>query len=119
MSRYLLRRALHSLGVMFVVVILVFFVGRMVGDPARLMLPLDARPEQFESLRERLGLNEPLLYQFTSFISGAVRGDFGDSFWQQAPALDLVIERLPATLLLAAATMCIALPTAILLGALA
>lgn len=119
MSRYLLRRALHSLGVVLVVVVLVFFVGRLVGDPARLMLPLDARPEQFESLRERLGLNDPLLQQFFTFITGALRGDFGQSYWQQVPALGLVIERLPATMLLAAATMCIALPLAILLGALA
>ena len=119
MSRYVLRRAVHSLGVTFVVVVLVFLVGRMVGDPARLMLPIDARPEQFESLRERLGLNEPLLAQFFAFLFGAIRGDFGQSYWQRVPALDLVLSRLPATLMLAAATMAIALPSAILLGALA
>jgi peptide/nickel transport system permease protein len=117
--RYVLRRSIHSIGVAFVVVVLVFFVGRMVGDPARLMLPVDALPEQFESLRERLGLNEPLLTQFFAFLGGAMSGDFGDSFWQKVPALDLVLSRLPATLLLAAATMAIALPSAILLGALA
>jgi peptide/nickel transport system permease protein len=104
---------------MLVVVTLVFFVGRMVGDPATLMLPVDARPEQFDDLRERLGLNEPLLTQFFAFMGGALRGDFGNSFWQQVPALELVLARLPATLLLAAATMAIALPSAILLGALA
>lgn len=119
MSRYVLRRAVHSLGVTLVVLILVFLVGRMVGDPARLMLPVDALPEQFESLRERLGLNEPLLSQFFAFIAGAVRGDFGQSFWQKVPALNLVLSRLPATLMLAAATMAIALPSAIFLGALA
>jgi len=116
---YVLRRSVHSLIVMLVVVTLVFFVGRMVGDPATLMLPVDARPEQFDDLRERLGLNEPLLTQFFAFMGGALRGDFGNSFWQQVPALELVLARLPATLLLAAATMAIALPSAILLGALA
>lgn len=119
MSRYLMRRAFHSLGVTLTVIILVFFVGRLVGDPAALMLRVDAPPEQFEELRERLGLNEPLWVQFVSFLTGAVQGDFGDSFWQQVPALGLVLERLPATLLLATATMAIALPGAILLGALA
>ena len=119
MIRYVFRRSIHSIGVAFVVVVLVFLVGRMVGDPARLMLPVDALPEQFESLRERLGLNEPLLTQFFAFLGGAMSGDFGDSFWQKVPALDLVLSRLPATLLLAAATMAIALPSAILLGALA
>ena len=119
MLSYVLRRSVHSLIVMLVVVTLVFFVGRMVGDPATLMLPVDARPEQFDDLRERLGLNEPLLMQFFAFMGGALRGDFGNSFWQQVPALELVLARLPATLLLAAATMAIALPSAILLGALA
>ncbi len=119
MLSYVLRRSVHSLIVMLVVVTLVFFVGRMVGDPATLMLPVDARPEQFDDLRERLGLNEPLLTQFFAFMGGALRGDFGNSFWQQVPALELVLARLPATLLLAAATMAIALPSAILLGALA
>lgn len=119
MLSYVLRRSVHSLVVMLVVVTLVFFVGRMVGDPAALMLPVHARPEQFESLRERLGLNEPLLAQFLTFMGGALRGDFGNSFWQQVPALELVLSRLPATLLLAAATMAIAIPSAILLGALA
>ena len=119
MLSYVLRRSVHSLIVMLVVVTLVFFVGRMVGDPATLMLPVDARPEQFDDLRERLGLNEPLLTQFFAFMGGALRGDFGNSFWQQVPALELVLARLPATLLLAATTMAIALPSAILLGALA
>jgi len=59
------------------------------------------------------------LTQFFTFLAGALRGDLGDSFWQKVPALDLVLSRLPATLLLAAATMAIALPSAIMLGALA
>ena len=119
MSRYVLRRTVHSMGVALVVLVLVFFVGRLIGDPAVLILPVDARPEQVAELRERLGLNAPLTTQFLTFITGAVRGDFGVSFWQQVPALELVVERLPSTLLLAAATMAIAVPIAILLGALA
>ena len=119
MTRYVLRRTVHSMGVALVVLVLVFFVGRLIGDPAVLILPVDARPEQVAELRERLGLNAPLTTQFLTFITGAVRGDFGVSFWQQVPALGLVIERLPSTLLLAVATMAIAVPIAILLGALA
>ena len=119
MTRYVLRRAFHSVGVALTVLVLVFFVGRMIGDPAVLILPVDARAEQVEELRERLGLNAPLSTQFLTFVTGAVRGDFGVSFWQQVPALGLVLERLPSTLLLAAATMAISIPLAILLGALA
>ena len=119
MTRYVLRRAFHSVGVALTVLVLVFFVGRMIGDPAVLILPVDARAEQVEELRERLGLNAPLSTQFLTFVTGAVRGDFGVSFWQQVPALGLVFERLPSTLLLALATMAISIPLAILLGALA
>ena len=119
MTRYVLRRAVHSLGVALIVLVLVFFVGRLIGDPAVLILPVDARAEQVAELRERLGLNAPLATQFLTFITGAVRGDFGLSFWQQVPTLGLVFERLPSTLLLAAATMAISIPLAILLGALA
>ena len=107
MTRYVLRRAFHSVGVALTVLVLVFFVGRMIGDPAVLILPVDARAEQVEELRQRLGLNAPISTQFLTFVTGAVRGDFGVSFWQQVPALGLVFERLPSTLLLAAATMAI------------
>jgi peptide/nickel transport system permease protein len=98
---------------------MVFFVGHMVGDPARLMLPPDAKPESVEKLREDLGLNDPLGEQFGRFIGGALRGDFGDSYWQKAPALPLALERLPATLLLAGVVILIAVPVAILLGSIA
>ena len=63
MTRYVLRRAFHSVGVALTVLVLVFFVGRMIGDPAVLILPVDARAEQVEELRERLGLNAPLSTQ--------------------------------------------------------
>ena len=53
MTRYVLRRAFHSVGVALTVLVLVFFVGRMIGDPAVLILPVDARAEQVEELRER------------------------------------------------------------------
>ena len=81
MTRYVLRRAFHSVGVALTVLVLVFFVGRMIGDPAVLILPVDARAEQVEELRERPGLNAPLSTQFLTFVTGAVRGDFGVSFW--------------------------------------
>lgn len=119
MVQYVTRRLLHSVGVALAVVVLVFFAGRMIGDPARLMLSVDASPEQFESVRDDLGLNEPLGVQFVEFLSGAVQGDFGESFWQKVPAFGLVLERLPATIYLAAVTMALAVPLAIVLGAFA
>ena len=88
----------------------------LVGDPVDLMLRPEATEEQRQALRERLGLNDPILVQFGRFVSGAVRGDFGESIWQRVPALPVVLDRLPATLYLATATLLLAVPLSILLG---
>jgi peptide/nickel transport system permease protein len=88
----------------------------LVGDPASLMLRPEATEEQRQAVRERLGLNDPILVQFGRYFSGAVRGDFGESIWQRVPALPVVLSRLPATLYLASATLLLAVPLAILLG---
>lgn len=117
--RYILRRLFQSLFVMLGVLILVFIVGRMVGDPVRLILGVEAKEEQIERLREDLGLNDPLIEQFWDFIQGVARGDFGESFWQDAPALPLVLERIPRTLYLAASTMALAVPLGVILGCIA
>jgi peptide/nickel transport system permease protein len=96
--------------------VVVFFVTHLVGDPASLMLRPEATEEQRQAVRDRLGLNDPLYVQFVRFVSGAVRGDFGDSIWQRVPALPIALDRLPATLYLASATLLLAVPLAILLG---
>jgi peptide/nickel transport system permease protein len=96
--------------------VVVFFVTHLVGDPASLMLRPEATEEQRQAVRDRLGLNDPLYVQFGRFVSGAVRGDFGDSIWQRVPALPIALDRLPATLYLASATLLLAVPLAILLG---
>jgi peptide/nickel transport system permease protein len=88
----------------------------LVGDPVDLMLRPEATEEQRQALRERLGLNDPILIQFGRFVSGAVRGDFGESIWQRVPALPIVLNRLPATLYLTSATLLLAVPLSILLG---
>src|SRR5918994_3200711 len=88
----------------------------LVGDPVDLMLRPEATEEQRQAVRERLGLNDPILVQFGRFCGGVVRGDFGDSIWQRVPALPVVLDRLPATLYLASATLLLAVPLAILLG---
>lgn len=110
---------MHSVLVAFAVIALVFLAGRMIGDPARLMLPVDAQPEQFASLRDSLGLNDPLYIQFWEFVKGAVQGDFGDSYWQKTPALELALDRLPNTIFLAAVTIALAFPLAVVMGAIA
>jgi peptide/nickel transport system permease protein len=107
---------MHSILILLGLVIVVFFVTHMLGDPARLMLRPEATEEQVQALRDSLGLNDPLYVQFGRFISDLARGDFGDSIWQRVPALPIVLDRVPATLYLAGVTMVIAFPLAVLLG---
>ncbi len=94
----------------------VFFVTHLLGDPASLMLRPEATEEQRQALRESLGLNDPLLVQFGRYMGDLARADFGNSIWQRVPAMDIVLDRLPATLYLAGATLIVAIPLAVLLG---
>jgi ABC-type dipeptide/oligopeptide/nickel transport system permease component len=116
MQRYLLSRVFQSLLLMIGVLILVFFIVRLTGDPARLMMPRDASPEDMEAFREAMGFNDPLHEQFFTYMKGATVGDFGRSLHYRAPAMSLVLERLPATLELALAAITFALIFAIPLG---
>ena len=103
------RRLLQIIPVLIAISIVTFMLTRLSGDPSALLLPLDAPPEQREQLREDLGLDEPLPVQYLRFMQGALQGDFGDSFRYQVPASEIVLERAPATLTLAAAALFIAL----------
>jgi peptide/nickel transport system permease protein len=97
-------------------VVLVFFVTHLLGDPVRLMLRPEATQEQADALRKSLGLNDPLMVQFGRFMRDLARGDFGDSLWQRVPALPIVLQRLPKTLYLTGVTMAVAMPLAVILG---
>jgi len=106
----------HSIFILVGLVVAVFFVTHLLGDPARLMLRPEATEEQVQQLRDSLGLNDPLLVQFGRFMGDIARGDIGDSMWQRVPAMDIVIDRVPATLYLAGVTLLLAIPLAVFLG---
>lgn len=117
MLRYATRRVLESVLLMLGVLALVFFLVRLTGDPVSLIIPMDAPMEQREAFREIMGLNEPLLVQFWSFMSGAVQGDLGTSLRRRGEAnLDLILERLPATVQLALSALAFAVVVAVPLG---
>ncbi len=101
MGRYILRRFWHGAIVIFGVTITVFVVTRLVGDPVKVMLPLEATLEQRAAFEKRLGLDRPIAVQFVEFMGDIVRMDFGDSLWQHRPAMEIVLEKLPRTLTLA------------------
>jgi peptide/nickel transport system permease protein len=116
---YLVWRSLHSLLLLWLVTVVVFGLLHLTpGDPASLMLGEQATPEQIRDLRHALGLNEPLITQYARFLGQAVRGDFGTSIRAQRPALDVVLERLPATLLLAAGAFTFAVSLGMPIGVL-
>jgi peptide/nickel transport system permease protein len=119
MTAYLIRRLIHSCFVLIGVSLLVFIVGRMIGDPARLMLPLEASEAQIQELRARLGFDQPIYVQLGRYVLDLLRGDFGTSIWQGVPAMDLVLSRFPATAYLTAAVVAFSLLVALPMGVIA
>jgi peptide/nickel transport system permease protein len=119
MTAYLIRRLLQSILVIVGVSVVVFIITRAIGDPARMMMPLEATDEQVEQFREHMGFNDPIWVQFWDWAKKAVRGDFGDSLWQRTPAMGLVLERMPATLLLCFTAITLAVLASLPLGILA
>ncbi|MES1043576.1 ABC transporter permease [Heyndrickxia oleronia] len=116
MKKYLVKRLLQIVPVLFIITFVVFVLVYLAGDPVALMLPEDASEADREALRTALGLNQPFLYQYFHFIGDLIQGNFGTSFRYHQEALPLVLERLPATFELAAASMLIAIIIAIPLG---
>src|SRR5215210_7293395 len=105
MGSYVLARVVDSVLIAIGVSVIVFLLTHLTGDPARLMLPLDATEAQVQAFRDRLGLNDPLPIQYAHFLAGAVHGDFGTSLRSGQPALGLVLDRLPATFQLAVGSL--------------
>ena len=96
--------------------VIVFFLVRLSGDPAALMMPLDASDEEVAQLRTALGFNRPLPVQYLEFLTRGVSGDFGTSIRHQQPAMGMVLGRMPATLQLLGMSLLIALIVAIPMG---
>jgi len=116
MKGYILKRLFHSIFVLVGISLVVFIILHLTGDPAALLMPMDATPEQVAQFRKEMGFTDPIIVQYWRFFKGTLRGDFGQSFRHSQPALDLVMERMPATIQLTAAAMVIALVVAIPVG---
>ncbi|MEZ5934736.1 MAG: ABC transporter permease [Alphaproteobacteria bacterium] len=98
---------------------LVFFLARLTGDPSHLLLPIDASEEIRQAFAERHGFDQPLLVQFGNFLWDLVHLDFGISLRQQRSAMEAALEAFPTTLKLAGVAMAIATLLAIIVGSLA
>lgn len=119
MQKFLAKRATASAVSLIILIVLVFFLSRLTGDPTQLYLPVDASLEARENFRNLHGLNDPLMVQFGRYVGDLVTLDFGDSIRKSRPALEVVLEAFSWTLTLAVLTMFLVSGAAIVLGSLA
>ena len=115
--QYVLQRLFLSLIVILGVTFAVFMIVQLVpGDPARVVLGVQANEENVAALREKMGLNRPFLDQYVSWLGGVIQGDFGESLITGQSVGEQIGRRLPATLQLATASLIIGLAIAFPLG---
>lgn len=119
MQRFIRKRAFASLLSLLGLIVAVFFLSRLTGDPAALFLPVDATEEMRQQFREIHGLNDPLVVQFGRYVWDLVHLDFGESLRKARPAIDVVLEGFAWTLQLALITMTLVTVAAIVVGSLA
>ena len=119
MLKLLLSKAIGAAATMLAVLTFVFLLVRLTGDPVRLLLPDQATQADVDAMRAALGLDRPLVIQFVDFLRAALSGDLGQSIRQGRPAVDMVLERLPATLELAVLAFATGFVAAVLLAVLA
>lgn len=116
MNRFIISRLLQLAITLFVVSLIVFFLVRLKGDPIAVMAPPTFNEQQIQQLREAWGFDKPLWEQYVVFLRKAITGDFGQSIQARRPAMELVLERLGWTYLLAFTSAIIGLVVAIPLG---
>jgi peptide/nickel transport system permease protein len=117
-QRYLLQRVAQGIGTLLVISLIVFLLARLSGDPLQIMLPEESTKEDYAIAARYWGLDRSLTEQYLTFLGNALRGDLGTSIRLRRPALELVWERLPATLQLAGAAIFVSLVIAIPIGVL-
>ena len=118
MLHFARRRLLASLVSLFGLVVLVFFLTRLTGDPTDLFLPIDATQAMRDQFREIHGLNDPLIVQFGRYVWDLVHLDFGESIRRARPAIDVVLEAFTWTFQLAVITMGLVAVSAVVMGSL-
>jgi|HigsolmetaAR203D_1030402.scaffolds.fasta_scaffold00701_3 peptide/nickel transport system permease protein len=116
MLQYILNRLAQAVLLLFLLSTVVFLMGRVVGDPVHLLVSDYATDKDMEILKKELGLDRPLYEQYVRFHIDMLKGDFGQSFRSGKPSLDVIAERLPATIRLCGTAFVIAVFFGILFG---
>ena len=119
MQRYILGRIVQVIPTLIGVSLIAFVAMRMLGDPAHLVLGENATPQAVAEYRREQGLDQPLHLQYVRFLASALQGDFGYSFRYRTPVFPLLLERLPATVMLGLAALGLAVAVGVPLGILA
>ncbi|AHG48087.1 ABC transporter permease (plasmid) [Rhizobium leguminosarum bv. trifolii CB782] len=119
MKSFIGKRAIASGVSLVVLIVIVFFLSRLTGDPTNLYLPIDATTEVRQQFREMNGFNDPLIIQFGRYVLDLAQGNFGQSLRQARPAMDVVLEAFVWTFWLAVITMALVTVAAIVIGSLA
>src|SRR5580704_957052 len=119
MTSFIARRLGYSLLSLMLLSLTIFLFVRVTGDPAVLFVEPGASQADLDAVREQFGLDQPIWVQYASFIASLAHGDFGQSFYYRTPVLELYLQRLPNSLLLASAAMAFSLLIGIPSGILA
>src|SRR6185369_657120 len=118
MSKFIIRRIGYSLLSLALLSLTIFLFVRLTGDPAVLFVEPGASQADLDAIRHQFGLDQPIWWQYVTFIASLAQGDFGQSFYYRTPVFELYLSRLPNSLLLALAAMTfsllIGIPTGIL-----
>jgi peptide/nickel transport system permease protein len=116
MQRFILTRVGQAILTLLLLSVAVFLSVKLTGDPAVYMLGPEQGRIEYEMMRKQLGLDRPIVVQYADFLSDIVRGDFGKSHFLERPAREVLLERLPATIQLAAAAFVLAVAVGVPLG---
>jgi peptide/nickel transport system permease protein len=119
MRAFIARQLVQLVVVIIGISVLSFAILHVIGDPVTLLLPQNAGKEEYARYKHLMGLDQPLMVQYWKFASRAVQGDFGRSWYGNAPAFELVVERMPPTIYLTLAGLGVALLIALPLGVVA
>jgi len=98
MFAFFVRRLVQATLVMFVISMLAFSIQDNLGDPLREMVGQSVSEEERQALRQKMGLNDPFFVQYWRFLGNALQGDLGTSYFFKRPAVDVILDKLPATL---------------------
>ncbi|MGV3553346.1 ABC transporter permease [Rhizobium sp.] len=116
---FLVTKTARAFLTLWLVVTVVFLMIRLAGDPVAILLPEDTPADVVEQYRSRWGMEGSIASQYVHYMANVLRGEFGESFRDGRPALDVVVERLPATLTLGAAGLVVAILSGLPMGILA